>query len=304
MNFRHLRIFLTVCEVGNMTQAAKKMYMAQPTVSQAIAELEKYYDVRLFDRLNHKLYLTAAGERLQTYAHHILNISEQARKELADLNQAGLVRIGASLTVGTYLLPDLVVDFRQQSPMVEIFTLVDNTTVIEQKILEDQLDLGIVEGPVTSQHIVEEMYSNDHLVFIASPSHLLANKENITFRELANQPFIVREAGSGTQTIFEHAMQASEVPWKVAGIYNNIEAIKQAVIANLGLAVVSKIAVTNEVNQGKLVALPVQGISLKRKFNLIYHRQKFFTKAMQAFWDTSLEALKSNLNWEDETFPR
>jgi LysR family transcriptional regulator, transcriptional activator of the cysJI operon len=293
MNFRHLRIFLTVCEVGNMTQAAKQLYMAQPSVSQAIAELEKYYEVRLFDRLNHKLYLTAAGERLQTYAHHILSLSEQARKELADLNQGGFVRIGASLTVGAYLLPDLVVAFRQQSPAVEVFTLVDNTTVIEQKILEDQLDLGIVEGPMTSPHIVEEMYCDDHLVFIASPAHPLASKESITVQELANQSFIVREPGSGTQTIFEHAMQASEVPWKVAGIYNNIEAIKQAVIANLGIAVVSKIAVAGEVGQGKLVALPVQGISLKRKFNLIYHRQKFFTKAMQSFWDSSLEILKN-----------
>jgi LysR family transcriptional regulator, transcriptional activator of the cysJI operon len=293
MNFRHLRIFLTVCEVGNMTQAAKKLYMAQPTVSQTIAELEKYYEVRLFDRLNHKLYLTAAGERLQTYAHHILNLSEQARKELADLNQGGLVRIGASLTVGAYLLPDLVIAFREQSPAVEIFTLVDNTTVIEQKILEDQLDLGIVEGPVTSPHIVEEIYADDHLVFIASPRHLLANKENITVRELANQPFIVREAGSGTQTIFEHVMQASEVPWKVAGVYNNNEAIKQAVIADLGLAVVSEIAVADEMGQGKLVALSVQGVSLKRKFNLIYHRQKFFTKAMQSFWDSSFEILKN-----------
>src|SRR5512133_2776400 len=100
MNFRHLRIFLTVCEVGNMTRAAKELYMAQPSVSQAIAELEKYYEVRLFERLNHKLYVTEAGKRLQSYAHHILNLSEQARKELADLNQGGSVRIGASLTVG------------------------------------------------------------------------------------------------------------------------------------------------------------------------------------------------------------
>lgn len=292
MNFRHLRIFLTVCEVGNMTRAAKELYMAQPSVSQAIAELEKYYDVRLFERLNHKLYLTAAGERLQSYARHILNLSEQARKELADLNQGGLVRVGASLTVGAYLLPELVADFQQRSPAVEVFTLVDNTTVIEQKILEDQLDLGIVEGPVTSPHIVEEMYCDDHLVFIASPRHPLASKEIITVDALANQPFIVREAGSGTQTIFEHAMQASAVPWKVAGIYNNIEAIKQAVIANLGLAVVSKIAITDEEGQGKLVALPVQDIALKRKFNLIYHQQKFFTKAMQSFWDSSLEVLR------------
>jgi DNA-binding transcriptional LysR family regulator len=165
--------------------------------------------------------------------------------------------------------------------------------VIEQKILVDQLDMGIVEGPVTSPHIVEKMYCDDHLVFIASPHHSLANKDIITVQELANQSFIVREAGSGTQTIFEHAMQASDVPWKVVGIYNNIEAIKQSVIANLGLAVVSEVAIADEVGQGRIVALPVRGISLKRRFNMIYHRQKFFTRAMQSFWDSSLGDLKS-----------
>lgn len=290
MNFRHLRIFLTVCEMGNMTRAAKELYMAQPSVSQAIAELEKYYGARLFERLNHKLYVTEAGKRLQSYAHHILNLSEQVRKELADLNQGGSVRIGASLTVGAYLLPNLIATFRGNFPAVEIFTLVDNTTLIERLILEDQLDFGMVEGPVSSPQISEENYCDDHLVFIAAPQHTLASQASITVQDLDSQAFIVREAGSGTQAIFEHAMHVAEINWKVAGIYNNIEAIKQAVMANLGLAMVSKIAVTEEVAQGKLIPLNVQGISLKRKFNFIYHRQKFFTQAMKAFWDMSLTA--------------
>ena len=289
MNFRHMHIFLTVCKVGNMTRAAKELYMAQPSVSQAITELEKYYEVRLFERLNHKLYLTTAGERLQSYAHHILNLSEQARKELADLNQGGFMRIGASLTVGAYLLPDLVSSYRQKFPEVDIFTQVDNTALIEKKILEDQLDFGIVEGPVTSPHIVEENFCDDYLVFIASPKHILANKPVIDVQELKDQLFIIREAGSGTQAIFEHAMQVSDVSWKAVGIYNNIEAIKQAIIANLGLAIVSKISVTEEVAQGKLTMLNVQGMTLKRKFNIIYHRQKFFTQVMKAFWDLSFD---------------
>ena len=110
-------------------------------------------------------------------------------------------------------------------------------------------------------------------------------------QELSGQAFIVREAGSGSQAIFEHAMQAAQVNWKVAGIYNNNEAVKQAVSANLGLAVVSKIAITEEVRLGKLVSLDVQGLSLKRRFNLIYHQQKFFTKAMQLFRDTSVSVI-------------
>jgi LysR family transcriptional regulator, transcriptional activator of the cysJI operon len=291
MDFRHLNIFLTVCETGNMTHAAKELYMTQPSVSQAIAELEKYYAVRLFERLNHRLYLTAAGDHLRSYAQHILNLSEQARKELADLSQAGNIRIGASLTIGAYLLPEVVATFHQKYAEIEVFTLVDNTALIEKKLLEDQLDLGLVEGPVSSPHITEEAYADDHLVFIASPLHPLAKQPVVSVQELSGQAFIVREAGSGTQAIFEHAMQAAQLRWKAAGIYNNNEAIKQAVSANLGLAVVSKIAITEEIRQGKLVSLDVRGVALKRRFNLIYHRQKFFTQAMRLFKDLSISVI-------------
>jgi DNA-binding transcriptional LysR family regulator len=247
MNFRHLKIFVTVCEVGNMTRAAKELYMTQPSVSQAIMELEKYYGVRLFERLNHRLYLSAAGERLRSYARHILNLSEQAEKELADLNQGGSIRIGASLTIGAYLLPGLVADFHLQTPQVDVFTRVDNTNVIEQNLLEDKLDLGLVEGPTFSPHIVEEFFCHDELVIISSPQHPLARPGKRSLQDLNGQAFIVREPGSGTQNIFEHAMREAGITWKTAGVYNNNQAIKQAVSANLGLGMVSKIAVAEEV---------------------------------------------------------
>ena len=291
MNFRHLKIFITVCEVGNMTRAAKELYMTQPSVSQAIIELEKYYGVRLFERLNHHLYLTAPGERLLSYAQHILNLSEQAEKELAGLGQDGSLRIGSSLTIGAYLLPGLVADFHQQNPQVDVFTRVDNTNVIEQLLLEDKLDLGLVEGPTFSAHIVEEFICPDDLVFIASPQHPLAKSGKRPAQDLTGQAFIVREAGSGTQNIFEHAMHAAGVNWKTAGVYNNNQAVKQAVSANLGLAMVSKIAIAEEVQQGKIVPLEIEGISIRRKFNLVYHQQKIFTRAMQLFRD----AIKTRL---------
>ena len=291
MNFRHLKIFVTVCDMGNMTRAAKSLYLTQPSVSQAISELETYYGVRLFERLNHRLYLTAAGERLRPFALHILNLSEQAHKELADLSQGGSIRIGASLTIGAYLLPGLVAGFHLQIPQVEVYTRVDNTNVIEKLILDDQLDLGMVEGPISSPHISEEFFCDDTLVFIASTRHPLARLRKCTVKDLLEQAFIVREEGSGTQSIFEHAMLEIGVSWKKAGVYNNNEAIKQAVGENLGLAMVSKIAIAEEVKQGKIVVLDVEGVFLKRKFNLVYHKQKVFTHAMTLFWDTSKTAI-------------
>jgi len=286
MTMRHLEVFLTVCETNNMTQAAKTLYLSQPSVSLAIAELEKEYGVRLFERLNHRLYLTAAGERLKAYARHILNLSEQAHKELTDLRQGGSLRLGASLTTGTYLLPGLVATFSEGHPDVEVFTQVDNTNVIEQLILEDRLDLGLVEGPIVSPDIVERAVRDDRLVVICSPRHSLAERKKLAPADLAGMKFLIREPGSGTRVIFENALREAGIVWKIAGIYNNTESIKHAVQANLGLAVVSQISIGDEVDSGLLVPLAIPSLKLSRKFNCIYHRQKFFTLAMQALVDS------------------
>ncbi|MCL4527902.1 MAG: LysR substrate-binding domain-containing protein [Chloroflexi bacterium] len=269
-----------------MTRAAKALYLSQPSVSQAIAELETYYGVKLFERLNHRLYLTAAGERLQSYARHILNLEEQVKKELSEHKEAGALRIGASLTIGTYLLPGLISAFREKMPQVEIFTLVENTNVLQRMLLEDRIDLGLVEGPVNSPDIVEKNIRDDELVVVCAPQHPLARKKKVTISNLAGLSFIIRESGSGTRAIFENAMQEAELAWKPVGIYNNIEAIKHAVRANLGLAVVPRISIQEELRAGSIVRIKVEGLKLVRKFNFIYHRQKFFTKAMQALIDS------------------
>jgi len=285
MTMRHLEIFLAVCERNNMTRAAKDLYMSQPSVSLAISELEKEYGVKLFERLNHRLHLTAAGERLKSYAGHILNLSEQARKELSGLRQAGSLRLGASLTTGTYLLPGLVAAFCKQHPDVEVFTQVDNTNVIERMILEDRLDLGLVEGPTISPDIVERTIQDDRLVVICSPRHSLANQKKLSAADLAGMKFLTREPGSGTRVIFENAMLEAGIALKTVGIYNNTESIKHAVQADLGLAVVSQISIEEEVRSGLIVPLEIPDLKLARKFNCIHHRQKYFTLAMQALLD-------------------
>ncbi len=283
MNFRHLKVFLAVCEHLNMTRAARSLYMTQPSVSQMIAELETYYDTRLFERLNHRLYLTAAGERLQSYANHIINLERQAKKELLDLGRAGTLRIGASQTVGAYFLPDVIKTYQEQNPQVEVFSQVENTWDIEQFLLEDRLDLGLVEGRVHSADLVEEAIVSDKLSIVCAPEHPLAALTYITPADLSPYAFIVREVGSGTREIFTNQMLAAGATWKEAGIYNSSEAIKRAVLKNLGLAVLPLTAITQEVEHGTLQTLSVDGLNLQRQFNLIYHRQKYFSTAMQTF---------------------
>lgn len=269
-----------------MTRAAEINYMTQPSVSQVIAELEREYGVRLFERLNHKLYITTAGEQLRTYASHIINLSDQAKKELANLGAGGSIRIGASLTVGTHLLPGFVNSFRKEMPDVEIYTQVDNTSVIEKLILEDRLDIGLVEGPVYSPYMLEELLCEDELIIICGPDHPLWGTHKIDIQMLAGYGFIIREPGSGTRDIFEQVMNKAGASWKIAGVYNNTEAIKQAARENLGLAIVPKISVEEEMDRGLVREVQIKDMSFTRKFNLVYHRQKFFTIALQTFMRT------------------
>lgn len=283
MNLRHFRVFLTVCEAGTMTQAAEALYMTQPSVSQVIAELEREYKVRLFERLNHRLYLTAAGERLRSYASHILNLSEQARKELSGLAAGGTIRIGASLTIGAHLLPTLIRVYHTSKPDVEIFSRVDNTGVIEKWILEDQLDLGLVEGPIYSQYIKEDTFCDDELILVCGPGNALWEKNKISIHDLDGKAFIIREPGSGTRAIFEQTLQESGVNWILSGVYNNTEAIKRAVREDLGLAIIPRIAVGEEMQRGLVRAIDIEGLKFMRKFSIIYHRQKFLTESMLGF---------------------
>ncbi len=283
MTFRHLEIFLSVCDHKNMTHAAKDLYLSQPSVSQAISDLEAEYGVKLFERLNHRLYLTASGERLQSYARHIINLSDQAKKELADLRQGGSIRIAASLTAGTYLLPGVVSAFCSHHPEVEVFTLVDNTNVIENWILADRIDLGLVEAPITSDEIVQKYIKDDRLMVICAPGHPLSHQQKVSAVDLSDKKFLVRESGSAIRAIFEHAMHEAGIAWKIAGEYNNNESIKYAVRAGLGLAVVSLISIEEETKSRQIVPLEIEDLELRGKFNLIYHHQKFFTQAMQSF---------------------
>ena len=152
--------------------------------------------------------------------------------------------------------------------------------------MEDRIDLGLVEGPVSSTDIVTRNIQDDRLVVICAPGHPLSQQKKISATDLSDGKFIIRESGSGTRAIFETAMRDAGIPWKIAGIYNNTESIKHAVRSNLGLAVVSWISIEEEIKLGQVIPLEIQDLKLMRKFNLIYHRQKFFTKAMQVLVDS------------------
>ena len=292
MTLRHFRIFVAVCDSMNMTAAAQSLFMSQSAISQAISELEKYYDVRLFERLSRKLYLTQAGEKLLSYARHMLRMNVEVEKDMKSLHETGSIRIGASVTVGANVLPKLVSAFKQLNPEASIEVFEDNTQQVEKLILHDKIDIGLVEGETTSPDIVNTPFMDDELVLICGAAHRFAGLSMIEPHELEKEDFIIREKGSGTRKTFEDVMTANKLSWKVTWTCNNADTIKTAVAQGLGVSVISKRAVEKEAVLGTLCTKSINGIWFDRKFKIAYHKNKYLTDPMKKFINLCIQPEK------------
>lgn len=266
-----------------MTAAGEKLHIAQPSVSQAIGELEKYYNIRLFERLGRKLFITHAGQKLITYARHIVNLSREAEAAMREIHHNSAIRIGASVTVGTCILNDIILTFNKYKPNVKIMSLVNNTKIIEEMLLLDQLDIGLIEGKIHSQEIVCEPFMNDEFVLVSDICHNLAKKGRVKLSELDNMEFIVREEGSGTRELFESVMASQGINWQVAGVYNNAETIKHTVAAGLAISVMSRMTVQEEVKRNELAIVEIEGMYFKRQFHIVYHKKKYVSPVLNKF---------------------
>ncbi len=291
MNLRQLELFTKVAEIGSVTKTAKQVYMSQPAVSQAITELEDKLQLRLFERINHKMLLTSAGETLYQYSRRILSLLEEAENSMKDIAniRMGKLRIGASTTIGIYLLPHLLGDFQIEYDNIETQFFIDNSSVIEEMIMDNTIDVGLVEGPIHSKDITVKHLVADELFLICSPKHKWAseNKRSIKPAELAEEVLIFRESGSGTREVIEHALNQQKVKYKPTHVLNNTEAIKNAVIANIGVAFLPQVAVEYDIKAGHLLHVDVEDIVFTRDFNLIFHKDKYHSVLLNAFIDFS-----------------
>lgn len=283
MTFRHFQIFVSVCDTMNMTSAANKLYMSQSAVSQAIADLERHYQTHLFERLGKKLYLTHAGDVLAGYARHILRMNLDAEQDLRNLNQSGTLRIGASVTIASTLLPELVSAIHREQPGVRLELKEENTRTLEGLILADKLDIGLAEGETHSPDIIKRPFATDALLLVCGPTHPFASRAYVTKEELAEENFILREHGSGTRSCFEASMARLHLPWKSNWTCSNTESIKNALIEGLGISTLSERAIVCELSEGTLHPFTVEGLAFPRQFQLIYHKNKYLTIAMKQF---------------------
>lgn len=281
MTIRHLKVFTAVADEGGMSAAAKKLHVSQPTVSQAVAELEKYYGVKLFERLSQRLYLTEDGERMLSFSRHILDSFDQMEEAMDQSSKRTTLRIGCSVTVGTCLINDILDQARVRMPDLLFRVIVSNSTDIERAILCNEVDLGIVEGILKSSELVVTPVCEDELVVVCGSCHPLAKEKSVTLDMLVGQDYISRESGSSERNQLEKIFEEHGLQLVRTFCSTNTEAIKTAVIRGRGIAVLSSRIIEKERAAGDIVILPIEGIKVKRAINLAVHKNKYMSKSMK-----------------------
>ncbi|MCQ2409381.1 MAG: LysR family transcriptional regulator [Clostridia bacterium] len=278
-----MEILVAIVECGNMSKAAAKLNITQSSVSQAISEIEKEYGVLLFDRLKSGLYLTAIGKEVVAYAKNILNLETEMKNTLMHDSRNTKIRIGGSVTIGSTLLKKMVKELTANNQYFNYSVLIANTKSIEDKIISNDLDIGFVEGDITSDDLRSEVILDDRLVMACSPNHTFASRTSITLKELDDIPLVLREEGSGTRRQFLEQLEAAGIQPKIRWSCCSTDIVLKAVKENLGVTVISGKLVEEDVKKGELAICDIADANLTRSFKLIYHKDKYFTNSMRRF---------------------
>ena len=286
MTIRHLKIFLAVCDGGcNTTRAAEALTMAQPAVSLALKELEQYYGVVLFDRVGRHLQITAAGKRLWEYASHITSLFDDMEKGMRDWDTFGILRVGASITIGSQFLPNYVKAFYARHPGTEIRAVIEPSDRLEAQILSSDLDLALMEGVSHSPSLESEEYMEDHLVVICPARGRFVQGQTLTQEEFRSQKFLLREPGSGTRETFQRVMEEAGLSVEPIWEAMSTTALVNAVINGLGITVLPHRMVLGPLSKGLVVSVRVEGLEFRRKYYIVRHRAKYLTASARAFLD-------------------
>ncbi len=285
MNINHLAIFRAVAAECSMSRGADRLCISQPAVSKQIKDLEASLGVTLFDRLPRGLRLTQAGEVLAGHARRLFAVEADAERAIAELKGLvqGRLTVGASLTIGDYLLPQVLGEYRRKHPGIELHLEIANTQVIQQKLRENALDVGLTEGFAEDADLDAEVFGEDELVAVVPPGHPLLEENAVPAARFCAEPFLMRESGSGTREVVERALMQRGIVVQPAMSLGSTEAIKRGVAAGLGIAIVSKLALELEFSAGLLCPLALSDLSLTRPLHLVRLRGKSEGAAVQAF---------------------
>ncbi len=279
MTLRHLRVFLAVYQTQNVTRAAERLHMTQPTVTRAVQELERYYGVRLFERINRRLYITQSGRQLYARAVHIVGSFDRMEKELKNWDEFGLLRIGATPTLASVLLPKTLMTFEKKHPMLRVRCSVENGTHLQEALADDRLDFALIEGEVAAEHLHAEPFSEDRLILLLPPDDPRRNAPALTLRELAESPLLLREKGSMGRSFLDRVFAAHDLPLEPLMESISTHAIIQAVHAGLGISFLPQRLIRHSVESGFVATRAVDDEPFVRRNFAVWHEDKFLTRS-------------------------
>ena len=283
MTIRHLKVFIAVCETGSATAAGQKLFIAQPSISATIAELEQHYGVRLFDRISNRLHITELGKRFLEYATHIVGLFDEMEAAMQNADSGGVVRIGASSTIGNGLLPQYMADFNTAHPDTEVKVVIDNSETIQRLIAENQIDIGLIEGLPHNPYILHQQFPGDELVLICSLTHPYNGRRDIELDALTNETFIMREMGSAGREFFDHVMVAHGIKIEPSYESSSTQAIIRSVQVGLGVSVLPYLLAKDSLLREEVGRFWLKDIDFHRNFSIIYHKNKFLSSVAKDF---------------------
>ena len=279
MDLRALEVFCRIVEFKSFSRAAEAVLLTQPTVSGHIKVLEEELGLRLFDRTRKTTTPTRAGEILYGYARRILALREEAQGAINEHKggMRGHLRVGGSNIPGAYILPPLAAAFKREHPEVTIALLIGGSRDIVRRLIDGTCEVGMVGARFEEGRVRYEPFVRDELVLAIPATHPWAGRTSVRPRELSGQPFIMRERGSGTRKVMEQGLAArgaDPAGLRVVLEVNGNEAVRQALKAGAGIAIISRRAVEDDLRFGTVAAARIQGVTFARDFYLVTHRSR------------------------------
>jgi len=299
MEFKKLEVFCNLVELKSFTKTAEAVNLAQPTVSEHIRNLEEQLGQKLFNRLGREVEPTPTGKLLYGYIRKILRIKSDALQAVNQFSGTivGRIMIGSSTIPGTYILPYIIGNFRKEYPSIQATIKISGSKRIAKCVINGDLELGVIGAEWNENSLdLMELFS-DELTLIVYPEHHFAKKKSISIEELKGEPFILRELASGTRKIMEQIFAQNNFKLsdlqEVAEI-GSTEAVKEAVKAGLGISILSKKAVLEDIKQQKLVSVELENISMKRPCYLIKRKNRELSPVASVFYDYIILKAKQN----------
>jgi LysR family transcriptional regulator, transcriptional activator of the cysJI operon len=289
LKLENLKMFCLVVDEGSISQAARLSFLSQPAVTRQIHQLENYYNTLLFDREEGRLRVTEAGKLLYPFAKAIVNDfnhSKEVIQQSTGKYNANLI-VGASLTIGEYLLPSLLGRFKKQQPEIKVTLTIKNTPRVLEDLSNDVIDLALVEGLVENTDFIVDKFAEDELILVCPSDHPWKDRKEIQLEELGNERMIWRESISGTRLIVENMLREHGVLEKIESYMEigSTQAIKSAVEAGLGISILPRLTVARELEQGFLREVDIYRINMARNLWLVRKNKRFNKIGVSKFVD-------------------